>query len=144
MRGLFSPVPTQTMFGPTGRRRRRRCETVASLVELMLEGDAVVDRLEQPAGGGGDPVGGRVGLEDGDGGDAAAHGRRADAPPGQRLDPVGVERAVRRAASACRLPCFSSLSFLVSASICFSSSSICFSRVGGVACVGTSPTARCR
>src|SRR5262249_42458733 len=32
-------------------------------VELVLEGDAVVRRLEQPAGGGGDPVGAGVGLE---------------------------------------------------------------------------------
>src|SRR5262249_60415601 len=42
-------------------------------VELVLEGGAVVGGLEQPAGGGGDPVGGGVGLVDGEGGDAPAH-----------------------------------------------------------------------
>ena len=86
---MFSPVPTQTMFWFDGATATSPMETVASLVELVLEGDAVVGRLEQPAGGGGDPVGGRVGLEDGDGGDAAAHVRRADGPPLELLDPPG-------------------------------------------------------
>ena len=62
------------------------------MVELMLEGDAVVGRLEQTAGGGGDPVDARVGLVDREGGDASAHVRRADAAPRQRLEPVRRQR----------------------------------------------------
>src|SRR5207237_8101015 len=58
------------------------------VVELVVEGDAVVAGLEQAAGGGGDPVGRGVGLEDGDGGDAPAHGGGADAAPVQTLGPV--------------------------------------------------------
>src|SRR5262249_19890330 len=58
------------------------------LVEAVLEGDAVVDGPQQAAGGGGDEPAARVGLGDGDGGDAAAHGRRADRPPGQGLGPL--------------------------------------------------------
>src|SRR5262249_14375719 len=63
-------------------------------VELVIEGDAVVDRLEQAAGGGGDVVAGRVGLVDGQRRDAAAHGRRADGAPGQGLDPLGGQGAL--------------------------------------------------
>src|SRR5262249_31491944 len=59
----------------------------ALVVELVLEGGAVIAGLEEAAGGGGDPVGTRVGVEDADGGDAAAHGRRADAAPGELLQP---------------------------------------------------------
>ena len=67
----------------------------AFAVELVVEGDAVVDRLEQSARSGGDPVGGRVGLEDGQRGDAAAHRSGPDRTPGKCLEPVGIERAIR-------------------------------------------------
>ena len=76
---MFSPVPTQTMFGFDWRDRDVADGDGGFLVEEVREGGAVVDGLEQPAGRGGDVVGGRVGLDDGDGGDAAAHVRRADA-----------------------------------------------------------------
>ena len=70
-------------------------------VELVLVGDAVVGRLEQPAGGGGDPVGGGVGRADGEGRDATAHGGRADAAPRHLVEPrlrdhVGIDDARRR------------------------------------------------
>ena len=67
MRGLFSPVPTQTMFGLLRRHRDVADGDGRFVVELVLEGGAVVDGLEQAAGGGGDLVGGGIGLEDGDG-----------------------------------------------------------------------------
>ena len=66
------------------------------VVELVLEGDAVVHGLDQPARGGRDPVGGGVGLKDRKGGDPSRHVRRADRAPGQRLDPVLGDGAVRR------------------------------------------------
>src|SRR5205823_4622652 len=65
------------------------------VVELVLEGAAVVDGLDEAAGGAGDPVGGGVGLEDADGGDAAAHVGRADGAPVQRGHPVGRQGAGR-------------------------------------------------
>ncbi len=65
-------------------------------VELVLEGDAVVDGLEQPAGSGGHPVRRRVGLVDGKGGDASAHVGRADRAPRQRLEPFGRQRGCGR------------------------------------------------
>ncbi len=73
---------------------RRRHAHVADghrglVVELVLEGGAVVDGLQQAARGRGDPVSGGVGLEDGQGDDAAAHRRRADRAPAQGLHPVG-------------------------------------------------------
>ena len=96
MRGLFSPVPTQTML-----RIGRRDADVADgdgglVVELVLEGDAVVDGLEQTAGGGGDPVGAGVGLEDGKADDAAAHAGRADRSPFHRGKPFRIDRMCRR------------------------------------------------
>ena len=137
MRGLFSPVPTQTMLRSDGATHTSPMRDGGLAVELMLEGDAVVDRLEQAAGGGGDPVGGGVGLEDGEGDDASAHRGRADAAPVQRLDPVGRQGcrrgqpvrglapaapAGRRASSSARRPsagpswyCFLRLGDLLSA-----------------------------
>ena len=94
MRGLFSPVPTQTMLRFDGRDADVADGDGAFLVELMLEGDAVVGRLEQPARRGGDPVGGGVGLEDREGGDAPAHVGGADVAPGELLDPVGGQSAI--------------------------------------------------
>ena len=64
------------------------------MIELVLERDAVVDRLEQTAGSGGDPVGAGIGLKDGNGGDAPAHVGRADRAPGQRFHPVGGNRSL--------------------------------------------------
>jgi hypothetical protein len=52
------------------------------VVELMLEGDAVIGRLQQTAGSSGHPVGGRIGLVDGQRGDTSAHVGRPDAAPG--------------------------------------------------------------
>ena len=63
-------------------------------VELMFKGDAVVNGLDQPAGGCCHPVGGRIRLEDGNGRDAAAHVGRADRAPGQGLDPLGRNGSV--------------------------------------------------
>src|SRR5262245_6994102 len=60
----------------------------------MLEGDAVVGRLEQSAGGGGYPVGGGVGVKRGDGGDAAAHVGRADAAPTECFGPIIGNRTI--------------------------------------------------
>ena len=78
------------------RRRRRRSRHGRFAVELMLEGNPVVGRLEQAARGGGDPVGGGVGLEDGKSDDPAAHRGGADAAPLQRLDPVGGQGLLGR------------------------------------------------
>src|SRR5690606_21524899 len=66
------------------------------LVELVLEGDAVVDGLEQAAGGGGDEVGARVGLEAGDGGAAPALRGRADRRRLDRRGPLPGQAAGRR------------------------------------------------
>src|SRR5438105_2547298 len=66
----------------------------ALLVELMIERDTVVDRLEQSAGRRGNPVGAQIALTHGDGRDAAAHPSRADGPPAERLDPVLGERSL--------------------------------------------------
>ena len=71
---------------------RRRHADVADghgrfMIELMLEGDAVIHGLDQSAGGRGDPVSCRIRLEHGDGRDAAGHVGGADRAPRQRLDP---------------------------------------------------------
>ncbi len=66
------------------------------MIELVFEGDAVVHGLHQPARCRRDPVGGRIGLEDGERGDASRHVGRADRAPGQRLDPFVRNRSFRR------------------------------------------------
>src|SRR5579885_49177 len=65
------------------------------MIELMLECDAIVRRLEQSAGGGGDPVRGGIGFVDGQGCDAPAHVGRPDRAPGQRLEPFRLRRGYR-------------------------------------------------
>ena len=61
------------------------------IVELVLVRHAVVRRLEQPAGRGGDVVDGRVGFINGDVGDATAHVGRADRAPLERVGPGRLE-----------------------------------------------------
>ena len=57
-------------------------------IELVLESDAVVNRLQQTSGSSCDPVGGGIGFIDGDSDNAAAHSGRPDAAPSHRLDPL--------------------------------------------------------
>ena len=75
-----------------GRRDRDRADRDGRfVVELMLERDAVVDRLEQAARGGRDLPQARIVRGDGDVGDATAHVGRADRPPVEALDPLRIE-----------------------------------------------------
>src|SRR5262249_38546954 len=64
------------------------------VVELVLEGHAVVGGLEQAAGGGGDPVGAGVGLVHGQGGDAGGHVGGGGAAPLEGADDVVGEGAL--------------------------------------------------
>ena len=62
------------------------------VVELVLEGEPLLVVLSKPARRGGDLVASRVGLEDGEGRDAAAHVGRADRAPGEQLVEIFGDR----------------------------------------------------